>query len=634
MRQARIKCFLFCFYLLTIATLVMQAATARGAESPPVENPAKNNSLAKSSPERAPALEKRAARPERSLLQYAIAPASLQYEVVTFEPRKGHVFNLDAPNNCGQGTKLEATADSFRCQMTELGPQRVELFVCDEQKTFCTQEEQRTVVMEPREFREAILRSEGQASDQILARAGAPKRGTTEAQKKQPSPRRGNSISKEGLPGFLTSLPLARELARKKGELLLINYSAEFCPPCERLRTEVFPNAEFQDGTKNMTKVYVDTYDTESVDMLAPLNLYWTPTIVITTSDFQEIGRFSGYESTTELLREIREIAGYKDTPIAQAVAEYKKEKSLALRNQPSMASDDWKRLKRRVGLWYFYSREFEQSMEALLGLFDKDSRHAYLYAGMQLSARAKDWSNWSNYFRKFYLELGANNQSEVAYYLKSVAFGFAKKEVFDAYAPKFIALLNKQISGYDSKEATETKANLMKYRVAIQEKLSDVPNKDQVLQEQLTALAAEKSPETKYSKAIQDFDKVQAIISVGKLAEAAAETIAIVEQNPDSLPAHELAVYYLQNKLDRKEKAFEIAKAAIAIANGVNRTNAKISAAELAFDLGEKKLAGRYVNEALSEITVSKGQHSWGQHYMQSARKLQAKLEGRFFGE
>lgn len=70
-------------------------------------------------------------------------------QTVLFEPVAGHQFNLKSPNQCGQGRLVQINEQKAECEMSVSGQQKIELFVCDEQKSFCKREEHTIFVSGP-----------------------------------------------------------------------------------------------------------------------------------------------------------------------------------------------------------------------------------------------------------------------------------------------------------------------------------------------------------------------------------------------------------------------------------------------------------------------------------------------------
>lgn len=611
MRQMELKRFLFCFYLLTVAVLVMQAAIAKGAEP---------------------------TNATKSLLEYTPPKTARLHEVLGFRPKKGHVFNLEAPNDCAGHEFARKRENAVRCQMKSTGPQTVSLFICDEKKTFCTQENHIIQVKTREEIALAMAFQAGQQKDTVSTKSAAARsadgidaKTTTDyetvAEKK-------HKLVKKQVPGFLMNLPIAKYLAKKKGELILINYSSESCPPCERLRTEVFPTKEFQEATKNITKAYVDAYDHDAMELIAPFDFYWTPTFVLATPDFQEIGRFSGFQKTKDLLKTIAELETYKNEPIKAAIARLETEQK-ALKSQPEKAnSESYRKLRRRVGLWYYAFRDYPKAMEILVGLTDKDSREAFLDSAMEVAEKAKDWDAWASYFKKYYSEFGNEHLAWARYALTGSAYEHKKAEIFDKYAPKLLKSLEQAIANYDPGKSKYKKTQLLSYRNTIQNKIAgkkdDEIDKQAEMKEYLAALEEQDTPKTEKGKIDKEYNKAWAALEMGKKDEARAIIEGILKRYPESYSAHARAIYYFEKKLEDKLRAFSLAKKALSLAEGESLTSMKLSVGSLAFDLGDKDLARTYVNEVITSLPLPKWEGAWIHYNMRRARKLEAKLDGR----
>ncbi len=70
-----------------------------------------------------------------------LLPESVSWNLeLNIRPLEGHVFNLKSPNRCGDGKLLQASEEVLACQFTAVGQQELEVFVCDQEKTFCKRE--------------------------------------------------------------------------------------------------------------------------------------------------------------------------------------------------------------------------------------------------------------------------------------------------------------------------------------------------------------------------------------------------------------------------------------------------------------------------------------------------------------
>jgi thioredoxin-related protein len=187
--------------------------------------------------------------------------------------KPGFHFNDKAPNQIlidGQGMKAsELQARHIRFPLTSAKSKNVSatLYVCDDELTFCETHH---------------LDLKGQNNEKALTA--------------------GNTLVKTNKLGFQEGhLDQALVKAQKNKQLVLIDFTARWCPGCVRFKNEVFPTNEFKNLTKNVVKVEmdVDLFENFSVDQ--KFDIPGIPTLVVVNAEGQEIDRIVGFESFSRI---------------------------------------------------------------------------------------------------------------------------------------------------------------------------------------------------------------------------------------------------------------------------------------------------------------------------------------------
>lgn len=272
--------------------------------------------------------------PKESLLQDA-ASKSVVNEVLKFLPKAGNHFNLKAPQMCGKFQAYEKSAQEVKCQFPVPGEHKITLNICDDAETFCKTERFPIKVTAPRGF----------------VRTNSPSRQTMVYVPKgeRPAP-----------PGFLQNNPaIALAQAKKQKKLMLIAFSAHWCPACNMLSELVYPDKTFKDSTKNLVKILLDVDSDISWGWKDKFRVGGYPTIVIANSNLEEIGRLVGYRTTAALLKwlESQKLLANETLEIAEAkIHDYDKNP-----NYDEKEQNNDRRL--RVGQWYFDRGEFEKAV-------------------------------------------------------------------------------------------------------------------------------------------------------------------------------------------------------------------------------------------------------------------------------
>lgn len=115
--------------------------------------------------------------------------------------------------------------------------------------------------------------------------------------------------------GFLRSVDSAKTQARQKNQLIFVDLFADWCLWCHRFEKEVVPAEKFQNATRDMVLLRVDTEDgKEGTNLARQYGITSLPTFLLLTPDMLVAGIIRGYapapqfaEQLTKLEKEFRE---------------------------------------------------------------------------------------------------------------------------------------------------------------------------------------------------------------------------------------------------------------------------------------------------------------------------------------
>ena len=287
---------------------------------------------------------------ETSLLVSRPATALVD-EVIELKPIPGHHFNIEAPQKCGGMKALEVLPRRLRCQLPKPGLAKVLVSVCDDALTFCRQETFNVKV-------EGLTKAKRKASP---AKA-APKGG-----KGAPS-------------GFIDNEPArARALARREGRLLFIDFYGIWCPPCNQLEEEAYPDPAFQAASADFVKLGLDADADVSFDWKSHFKVGGYPTLIVADANLNELGRVVGSRSGPALAKFLNDVKMFRDEPVEAAAA-------LVAKGGPG--ATELRRL--RVAHWHVERGEFAEVEKLLEGISDPYARRELLLARRE-RARLQD---------------------------------------------------------------------------------------------------------------------------------------------------------------------------------------------------------------------------------------------------
>lgn len=133
---------------------------------------------------------------------------------------------------------------------------------------------------------------------------------------------RSSDFGKINEQGFIVDdLQKALDLAAKQKSLVLVDFSARWCPSCVRLETEIFETPEFKQMTANLIKVKVDTDRFENSVIGEKFKIVGIPTLLVINSNQQEIDRILDYQPMNQL-RDFFSLLKTNPTPIHELMSQ------------------------------------------------------------------------------------------------------------------------------------------------------------------------------------------------------------------------------------------------------------------------------------------------------------------------
>ncbi|HYI10465.1 MAG TPA: thioredoxin fold domain-containing protein [Thermoanaerobaculia bacterium] len=107
---------------------------------------------------------------------------------------------------------------------------------------------------------------------------------------------------------WLKTVAAAQKVAKEKNQLILVDMFAEWCGWCHRFEKEVFPSAVFQEGTKDIVLLRLDTEDRkEGTAMAQKFGITSLPTFLLLTPDLTAAGMIRGYAPPNDFARMLKE---------------------------------------------------------------------------------------------------------------------------------------------------------------------------------------------------------------------------------------------------------------------------------------------------------------------------------------
>ena len=202
-------------------------------------------------------------------------------------------FNDKAPNNLNiDGREIKASDFKARHVQFQL-PKKYDnaqatLYVCDDAITFC---ETHHITVKGQTSKLSVLNP-------------AKKMGTIDSN------------------GFIEDdLKKALLAAKKKHQLVLIDFAARWCPGCVRYEKEIFKSSEFKKITKNFIKLKIDVDQFENFPLSEKYNILGIPTFVVVNAEQIEVDRLMDFQTLVQL-KPFFETLEKDPTPLSQLMSQ------------------------------------------------------------------------------------------------------------------------------------------------------------------------------------------------------------------------------------------------------------------------------------------------------------------------
>ncbi len=237
----------------------------------------------------------------------SVGVARLSDGKVTFKVEKhglhlglasGFHFNKEAPASLVIGATEVAPnpkeEKSLVFDVSAVGTKVFKLgfYVCDDQKTVC----------EEHSYDYQILNGKVQPTGKAASLGGDSKKdatlqsGQTEASKV--------SVNHHGF--IENDFEAALAFAKKKKQVVLVDYGAPWCPACVRLETEVFGTKEFKGLTEKTIKLYMNADIVANKAFGSKYKIKALPTLLVLNSEGEELYRSLDFKPVADLAKELK----------------------------------------------------------------------------------------------------------------------------------------------------------------------------------------------------------------------------------------------------------------------------------------------------------------------------------------
>ena len=133
----------------------------------------------------------------------------------------------------------------------------------------------------------------------------------------------------------------ALEDAKTQGKHVFLYWGAQWCPPCNAMKSEVFNRPEFQTAIKNMLPIMIDGDSADAQTWSDRFQVSGYPTMLVLAPDGSERMRFYGYTPLVTIQAAIAAIEATSDS-LATLIQKAAKSEALSDAEWRQLAYSDW----------------------------------------------------------------------------------------------------------------------------------------------------------------------------------------------------------------------------------------------------------------------------------------------------
>lgn len=540
--------------------------------------------------------------------------------VLKMKPNAGHHYNLDAPTKISKdGKDVKPTTlvpSGLEVSVSAEGKcdYQVQTYVCDDKKTFCAPQ---NMAVSCDDLKKLSTKPEFSSKGAITVSASEIS-SPTETMTEKVAPTEKKEL-------FIVNDPkMALELAKKMNKPLFIDFFGTWCPPCNILDETVFNSPIFARHAKNMILLKLDADEKVSWDLKSKYAVTGYPTIVLATSDGDEITRFLGSLPERQIVKQMKYAIENKNTSLSKKIEDYK--------NKPTP----------KLAFEIIESLIPTENYEATLTYIPLASQNT------QLTLAQKDLMLMLPFFAEAKSKKGEVNKAMIPL-LKSIFENYPISDIYyqkldllnslaelnkDEELKKWVYEVNlKNVEAVLAKKHLDlgsfTRVDLLYLRANSFEKLGQVENEKKAhaqIAEEYSKLISEYRQNPKTNRGY-NLERIYSIYKSGAIKDARAEYEKLINVYPKEFTFHYNYASVLKD-LKEWDDALKYAQNALTYSYGDNQLRAIYLVSEIEANKGLKKESIDRLTKAIQETELPKDETVRTHRYVKRLAELKKTIE------